>query len=167
MCPQFVRFSSVIRRATLCDNTYKLDAPSHYASKPHTIGVMVNISAIRKSNAKVDSSSAPRVAVFVGGTAGIGKLTLAELAALGTSFRAYVIGRKVSKASFATVRDDLQQANQNAEIVWIDGEVSLLSEVKRICSYIKTLEKNVDLLFMTTGYAPLGGRQSKYNCCCS
>jgi NADP-dependent 3-hydroxy acid dehydrogenase YdfG len=128
---------------------------------------MVKISTIQESNAKIDSSSTPRVAVFVGGTAGIGKLTLAELAALGTSFKAYVIGRGRSKASFVTFRDELQQANQNAEIVWIDGEVSLLSEVKRICSYIKTLEKSVDLLFMTTGYAPFGGRQSRCQSCYS
>jgi NAD(P)-dependent dehydrogenase (short-subunit alcohol dehydrogenase family) len=116
---------------------------------------MVNISTIRKSNAQIDSSSTPRVAVFVGGTAGIGKLTLTEIVALGTSFKAYVIG------------DELQQANPNAKIIWIDGEVSLLSEVKRICSHIKTLEGSVDLLFMTAGYAPLGGRQSMCKPCCS
>jgi NAD(P)-dependent dehydrogenase (short-subunit alcohol dehydrogenase family) len=128
---------------------------------------MVNISTIRKSNAQIDSSSTPRVAVFVGGTAGIGKLTLTEIVALGTSFKAYVIGRKGSKESFTLVRDELQQANPNAKIIWIDGEVSLLSEVKRICSHIKTLEGSVDLLFMTAGYAPLGGRQSMCKPCCS
>jgi NAD(P)-dependent dehydrogenase (short-subunit alcohol dehydrogenase family) len=128
---------------------------------------MVNISTIRKSNAQIDSSSTPRVAVFVGGTAGIGKLTLMELAALGTRFKAYVIGRKGSKESFTIVRDELQQANPNAQIIWIDGEVSLLSEVKRICSHIKTLEASVDLLFMTAGYAPLGGRQSMCEPYCS
>ncbi|KAH7361245.1 hypothetical protein BKA66DRAFT_573592 [Pyrenochaeta sp. MPI-SDFR-AT-0127] len=121
---------------------------------------MVNISSIRKSNKQVDESSAPRVAVFVGGTAGIGKITLAKIADLGIGFKAYVIGRKGSEQSFKSFLEELHQANPNANVIWIEGEVSLLSEAKRVCDYIKTLESTVDLLFMTTGYAPFGGRDN-------
>jgi NAD(P)-dependent dehydrogenase (short-subunit alcohol dehydrogenase family) len=122
---------------------------------------MVNLTQIRASNAQIDEASAPRVAIFVGGTSGIGKLTLGAIAKLGTNFKAYVVGRKESKAAFETFAESLRLANTNADIVWIEGQVSLLFEVKRICDHIKTLESSIDLLFMTTGYAPLGGRQSK------
>ena len=121
---------------------------------------MVNIACIRESNNHIDESSAPRVAVFVGGTAGIGKITIAEIAGLGTSFKAYVIVRKVSADSIKPFFEQLRQANPNANVIMIEGEISLLSEVKRVCDYIKTLETHIDLLFMTTGYAPFGGRQS-------
>jgi NAD(P)-dependent dehydrogenase (short-subunit alcohol dehydrogenase family) len=122
---------------------------------------MVNLTQIRASNTQIDEASAPRVAIFVGGTSGIGKLTLGAIAKLGTNFKAYVVGRKEGKAAFETFAESLRLANPNADIVWIEGQVSLLFEVKRICDHIKTLESSIDLLFMTTGYAPLGGRQSK------
>ncbi|KAF2875856.1 hypothetical protein BDV95DRAFT_562768 [Massariosphaeria phaeospora] len=121
---------------------------------------MVKISLIRQSNSRIDESSAPRVAVFAGGTSGIGKLTLAELAGLGTSFKAYVVGRKESERSFKTFIGDLHQTNPNAEIIWVEGEISLLSEVKRICDHIKTLESRIDLFFLTAGYAPFEGRKN-------
>lgn len=121
---------------------------------------MVNISLIRQSNNQIDESSVPRVAVFVGGTSGIGKITLADIAGLGIGFKAYVIGRKESEQSFKPFLEELHQAKPNANVIWVEGQVSLLSEVKRVCDHIKTLESKVDLLFMTTGYAPFGGRKS-------
>jgi NAD(P)-dependent dehydrogenase (short-subunit alcohol dehydrogenase family) len=122
---------------------------------------MVKFSLIKKSNSQIDGASAPRVAVFVGGTSGVGKLTLGAIAKLGTTFKAYVVGRKESEASFKPFAESLHEANPNAEIVWIEGQVSLLSEAKRVCDHIKTLESSIDLLFMTTGYVPFGGRQSE------
>lgn len=126
---------------------------------------MVNISSIRQSNQHLDTSSVPQVAVFVGGTAGIGKITLAEIAGHGTSFKAYVIVRKASAGSAKQYFEELQKANPNTMVILVEGEISLLSEVKRICDHIKTLESQIDLLFMTTGYAPSGGRQSITSLC--
>lgn len=51
--------------------------------------------------------------------------------------------------------------NAKATLVWIEGEVSLLAEAKRVCEEIKGREERVDLLFMSTGFAPLGGRKSE------
>jgi NAD(P)-dependent dehydrogenase (short-subunit alcohol dehydrogenase family) len=118
---------------------------------------MVKLSQIRASNTQNASSSAPRIALFVGGTSGIGKITLAEIAKLGTDFKAYVIGRKQSERAFKIFSEELPET---ANIVWVEGEASLLSDVKRICDHIKTLESSIDLLFLTTGYAPFGGRES-------
>lgn len=122
---------------------------------------MVNRTSIKTSNSQITQSSVPRVAVFVGGTAGIGKLTLGGLARLGLDFKAYVIGRKESEVSFRPFTEDLQAANPKASIIWVEGEVSLLSEAKRVCDHIKTLETSIDLLFMTPGFAPFNGRKSK------
>jgi hypothetical protein len=122
---------------------------------------MVDRTLITASNAQINEPSAPPVALFVGGTSGIGKLTLGAIAKLGTNFKAYVVGRKESRAAFETFAESLRLANSNVDIVWVEGQVSLLSEVKRICDHIKTLESSIDLLFMTTGYVPLGGRQSR------
>jgi NAD(P)-dependent dehydrogenase (short-subunit alcohol dehydrogenase family) len=121
---------------------------------------MVHLSQIKENNAHIDEESAPRVAVFVGGTSGIGKLTLNAIAGLGTHFKAYVVGRQESEASSKPFIEGLHAANTDASIVWVEGQVSLLSEAKRICDDIKKLETSIDLLFMTTGYVPFGGRQS-------
>ncbi|KAJ4366861.1 hypothetical protein N0V83_007389 [Neocucurbitaria cava] len=121
---------------------------------------MVDISSIRQSNQHLDTSSVPQVAVLVGGTAGIGKITLGEIAGHGTSFKAYVIVRKASAGSAKQYFEELQKANPNTKVILVEGEISLLSEVKRICDHIKTLGSQIDLLFMTTGYAPFGGRQN-------
>jgi NAD(P)-dependent dehydrogenase (short-subunit alcohol dehydrogenase family) len=121
---------------------------------------MPNITTVRQSNALLTPTTIPKTAVFVGGTAGIGKLTLSALAELGFDFKAYVIGRKGSEASFKTHAESLRSKNAHAELIWIEGEVSLLSEAQRICDHITTLETSIDLLFMTTGYAPMGGRNS-------
>ncbi|KAF2110244.1 hypothetical protein BDV96DRAFT_668779 [Lophiotrema nucula] len=93
---------------------------------------MVNLSLIKQSNSRIDESSAPRVAVFVGGTAGIGMLTLAEIAGLKIGFKAYAVGRKESEQSFKNFLGELHQAHTNANVVWVEGQVSLLSEVKRV-----------------------------------
>lgn len=122
---------------------------------------MVHLSKIKESNAQIDEETAPRIAVFVGGTSGIGKITLGAVAKLGTHFKAYVVGRKESKAAFQPFIEELHTANPNASIIWVEGQVTLLSEVKRICDYIKKLETSIDLLFLTTGYVPFFGRESK------
>jgi 2-phosphoglycerate kinase len=46
---------------------------------------MVSYNEIRASNALINDAMAPRIAVFVGGTSGIGKLTIRALVATGAS----------------------------------------------------------------------------------
>jgi NAD(P)-dependent dehydrogenase (short-subunit alcohol dehydrogenase family) len=121
---------------------------------------MVRISQIKENNAQIDEKSAPRVAVFVGGTSGIGKLTLNAITRLGTRFKAYGIGRQESEAAFKPFIEELHLANANASIIWVEGQISLLSEVQRVCDRIKRLEGSIDLLFMTAGYVNFSGRHS-------
>ena len=121
---------------------------------------MVSYKEIQTSNALMNDTTAPHIAVFVGGTSGIGKLTIKALVSTsaGASMRIYLIGRASSEERTRPFIQELQTLNPKAEIIWTEGEVSLLAETHRICKLIQSKESRVDLLFMTTGYAPFGAR---------
>ena len=117
---------------------------------------MVSYKEIQASNELINDTTAPRVAVFVGGTSGIGKLTVRALVATGASVRIYLVGRKSSEERTQAFIQELHAINPKAEVIWTEGEVSLLAETKRVCEAIKSKESSVNLLFLTTGYAPFG-----------
>jgi len=120
---------------------------------------MVSSKEIRASNALINDATGPRVAVFVGGTSGIGKYTVKALVAAGTSMRIYLVGRKSSEERTRAFIQELSGINPKAEVIWTEGEISLLAETKRVCDVIKRKESRVDLLFLTAGYAPFGTRK--------
>lgn len=120
---------------------------------------MVSYTEIQASNALINDATAPQVAVFVGGTSGIGQLTIRALVATRSSVRIYLVGRKSSEKRSSTFIQELHAINPKAEVVWTEGEISLLAETKRVCNIIKHKEARVDLLFLSTGYAPFGPRQ--------
>jgi hypothetical protein len=49
--------------------------------------------------------------------------------------------------------------NPKAEIIWVEGEVSLLADTKTVCEIIKSREHHIDLVFLSTGYAPFTSRK--------
>ncbi|GKT96353.1 short chain dehydrogenase reductase family protein [Colletotrichum tofieldiae] len=112
---------------------------------------MVTIAQVRQSNAQLTEKTIPQTVLFVGGTSGIGKLTLIELISLGLPVKAYIVGRKATEAAMTPFLDDLRQKNPSAELIWVEGEVSLLSETKRICELIKAKESQLDFLCLTAG----------------
>ena len=120
---------------------------------------MVSYTEIQASNVLINDATAPRVAVFVGGTSGIGKFTVRALVATGASVRIYLVGRKSSEERTNAFIQELHAINPQAEVIWTEGEVSLLAETKRVCKVIKSKEPRVDLLFLTAGYAPFGTRR--------
>jgi NAD(P)-dependent dehydrogenase (short-subunit alcohol dehydrogenase family) len=120
---------------------------------------MVSYEEIQASNALINDATAPRVAVFVGGTSGIGKFTVRALVATGASVRIYLVGRKSSEERMHAFIQELHAINPKAEVIWTEGEVALLAETKRVCEAIKSKESRVDLLFLTPGYAPFGTRK--------
>ncbi|KAF3905742.1 hypothetical protein AA313_de0202400 [Arthrobotrys entomopaga] len=119
---------------------------------------MVSYKQILASNALINDETVPRVAVFVGGTSGVGKLTIRALIATGASMRIYIVGRKSAKEITLAFIEEQRTINAKAELIWIEGEVSLLAESQRICLEIKSKEPRIDLLFMSTGYTPFGPR---------
>lgn len=120
---------------------------------------MVSYKEIQASNALINDATAPRVAVFVGGTSGIGKITVRALVATGASVRIYLVGRKSSEERTQAFIQELHVINAKAEVIWTEGEIALLAETKRVCEAIKSKESRVDLLFLTAGYAPFGERK--------
>jgi len=120
---------------------------------------MVTYAEIQASNALINDATAPRVAVFVGATSGIGKLTIKAFIATGASMRIYLIGRKSSEERTNSFIQELHAINLKAEVIWTEGEISLLAETKRVCEVIKTKEPRIDLLFLTAGYTPFTSRR--------
>jgi NAD(P)-dependent dehydrogenase (short-subunit alcohol dehydrogenase family) len=119
---------------------------------------MVTPKEILASNALINDATAPRVSIFASGTSGIGQLTLRALVATGASVRIYIVGRKSSEERTRAFIQELHALNPKAEVIWTEGEIALLADVRRICEAIKAKESRVDLLFLTAGYAPFGPR---------
>ncbi|KAF2000749.1 hypothetical protein P154DRAFT_522343 [Amniculicola lignicola CBS 123094] len=118
---------------------------------------MVSLSTIRAHNASLKSTLPPNlVAVFVGGTSGMGYSTARELVRNTTSPHIYLIGRNQTEAS--RIISELQSINPDSKLNFIKSDVSLLKGVDEACKEIAAKEKKVNLLFMTVGYLTMKGR---------
>jgi hypothetical protein len=117
---------------------------------------MVAIEDVRASNANLKSFPANLVAIFVGGTSGIGLYTARELVRNTTSPHIYLVGRNQTEAS--KIIEELKTINSSSEVSFIQKDVSLLKNVDEACQEIKAKEKQVNLLFMTCGYVVFTGR---------
>ncbi|KAF5612771.1 short chain dehydrogenase reductase family [Fusarium sp. NRRL 25303] len=115
------------------------------------------LAQIKASNAQLTEATTPRTAVFIGTTDGIGKSALAALVSHGFPLKAYIIGR--DQARDQSLLAELYTINNKIEIVYLKGQISLMSEVVRLTSYILEKEKKIDLLFHSAGFLPLLGRQ--------
>lgn len=120
---------------------------------------MVTYKQVQSSNSLLTSSTIPRISLFAGGTSGIGKYTLTALVSASVGhdpIRIYLVGRKSSRPATEEFISSLRLINPDAEIIFLEGEISLLSETKRVCSIIKSKESSLDLLFLSAGFAPFG-----------
>ena len=117
---------------------------------------MVSLKHIQQANASL--SPKPKTAVFVGATSGIG---LAAIEALLTSIpgcRVFIVGRSQSK--FANSLSRLQGADTQADITFIEAQISLLKEVKRVCAVILEQTSSLDILWLSQGGLGLREGQS-------
>lgn len=117
---------------------------------------MVSISEAKASNSRLSENTAPQTAVFIGGTDGIGKATLTRLVATKLPIKVYVIGRNGEKQKLFL--DELRKSNDKADIVWLEGQISLLADTKRLCDIIKGRETSIDILYMSPGFITKGER---------
>ena len=120
---------------------------------------MVAISAIREANDTLGSRAPGHVSVFVGATQGIGAGTLRELVKHLNAPKVYLLGR--SKARCASQLVQLRELNPKASILFIETEVSLLSNVDAACSDISAQESTLDLLYLSPGGLTFGGPDCK------
>ena len=122
-----------------------------------TVHNMTPLTGVRASNKQLTAVTVPQVAVFVGATAGIGKGALTELISTGFPVKAYIIGR--DEAAFEPALSELRASYSSATLVFLQGEISLLAEAKRLTDIILRREGYIDLLFLSAGFLPFLGRQ--------
>ncbi|OAA53197.1 NAD(P)-binding domain protein [Cordyceps fumosorosea ARSEF 2679] len=111
---------------------------------------MVAYSVVRDSNMLI-ANSLPEglVAVFVGGTSGIGEYTLKELARAARKPRIYILGR--SQTSFDRIAADCKQINPEGRYSFVQGDISLLRNVDRLCHKVQEQESAINIVFWSAG----------------
>ncbi len=69
-----------------------------------------------------------------------------------------MVGRKETVVAANAFLDGLRAAAPGVELIWIEGEVALLADVKRICGELAGRETALDMLYLSAGYVPFSGR---------
>jgi NAD(P)-dependent dehydrogenase (short-subunit alcohol dehydrogenase family) len=111
---------------------------------------MVSLSQIQASNTFISSTFPTRlVALFVGGTSGIGEITLKKFAQYSHQPRAYFIGR--SHAAAERIVAECKTLNPGGEYIFVQADVSLIRVVDTVCDEIRAKEDILNLLFMSQG----------------
>lgn len=111
---------------------------------------MVALSEVIESNERI-STALPDglVAVFVGGTSGIGEYTVKALAKYARQPRIYIVGR--SQEAGDRIIGECRQLSPGGKYEFIKADVSLLKSVDDVCRQIKEKETAINLLFESQG----------------
>ncbi|BCR98071.1 uncharacterized protein AKAW2_31390A [Aspergillus luchuensis] len=117
---------------------------------------MVAISEVRGQLPNIKNLGSGLVAVFVGGTSGIGLSTAREFTRYATAPHIYLIGRNEAQAS--EIISELRAVNQSATVDFIKSDISLLKNVDTTCREIAQKESQVNLLFLSAGILTTQGR---------
>lgn len=116
---------------------------------------MVSHPTIQTSNAQIPTALPPNlVAIFVGGTSGIGEYTARQFAQHATAPRLYIVGRSQEAAD--RIIKHMKATNKEGEYLFIKTDTSLIKNVDEVCEEIKRREKVVNVLCLSTGGMVLG-----------
>lgn len=107
------------------------------------------LAQIRGWNATLKTARSELVALFVGGTGGIGRSTALKLASTIDLPTIYIIGR--NEVAGAEVVKELKEANENGLYTFIPADVSHLRNVDEVCQALKSKVRALDLLFLSSG----------------
>ena len=130
----------------------------------------IPLDVVRSANAALVVKQS-LVAVFAGGTSGIGEYTIRALAGhcskTGKGLRLYIVGRNAQAAN--SITSDCQKLCPNDRFQFVKADdLSLIKEVDRCCDEITKLEQKesdgparVDLLVMSHADLHFGGRRGK------
>lgn len=118
---------------------------------------MVAIQAIRESNARIAELPAGLVALFLGGTSGIGQSALIQLAQHAVKPRIYIAARRASATT--KLLEELRSKNPEGTYTVIEKDVSLICETDDVVEFVRARETKLDLLFESVGFISLVGRQ--------
>ncbi|TVY81233.1 Oxidoreductase andH [Lachnellula suecica] len=121
---------------------------------------MVSLDAIRASNKRITSALPPGlVAVFAGGTSGIGETSLKQFVQNANQPRVYFIGR--SQEAGDRITAELKVINSGGTYTFTKSDTSLLANVDEVCREIKSKEPVINLLFLTIGALIFGTGSQK------
>lgn len=136
---------------------------------------MVRIDTVRESNAQAKGLE-DTVAIFLGGTGGIGESTAKELFIRTTRPRAYIIGRfetfhsvphdvkteadmvRRSEERGNRICNELHELNPEGKAIFMQRDISLLRNVDELCAELREREPKIHWLFLTAGFMTLRGR---------
>ena len=111
---------------------------------------MVALTDVQSSNSRIASALPPAlVAIFVGATSGIGETSLKQFAKHARQPHVYFIGR--SQEAGDRILAECKALNSEGEYIFIKADTSLIFNVDDVCRDIKSKEKAVNLLFLSTG----------------
>ena len=130
---------------------------------------MVQLETVRSANATLVQKQ-PLVAVFSGGTSGIGEYTLKALATdhgeSGKGLRIYLVGRNATAAT--RIFSECRETCPKGEYEFVQAnDLSLIKDVDRCCDTIITMERErsgsdqarIDLLYMSHADLHFGVRR--------
>lgn len=119
---------------------------------------MVNKSEILSSNEKVAQQHLKsRVAVFMGATTGIGASTLNQMVTMLEDSTFYVLGRNPADIAGRLEQLRATASKRGNRIIFIETQVSYISNIDNACNQILAAETKVDYLCMSPGGMPFGG----------
>lgn len=107
------------------------------------------LTQVREWNSSLKSTHSDFVALFVGGTSGIGKHTAIKLTSFIPNPSIYIVGR--NEAAGAQVLEELKAANPNGSYAFIPADTSDLRNVDKACQELSKHTHTLDLLFLSTG----------------
>lgn len=111
---------------------------------------MVPLPQILESNASIPSTLPPGlVAVFVGGTSGVGETAVKQFAKHAVKPKIYIVGRSQEAADRIIL--ECKKLNDGGAYVFLKSDLSLLKNVDAISEEIKKREQYVNLLVLSTG----------------
>lgn len=122
---------------------------------------MVSIEVIESSNDRIRYTlQAGLVAVFVGGTNGIGETTVRQFAKHAVQPRVYIVGR--SQAAGDRIVAECRALNPEGTFLFLKRETSLMRNVDEICKELASKEEVINLLLLTVGTLQVGMSESAY-----
>lgn len=111
---------------------------------------MVSLDIIDSSNDRIRSTlKAGLVAVFVGGTNGVGATTVRQFAKYAAQPRVYIVGR--SQEAGDRITAECKELNPEGTFVFLKHETSLMRNVDEICHELASRVQVINLLFLTVG----------------
>lgn len=134
---------------------------------------MVSIDVVRSANAALVKTE-PFVAVVAGGTSGIGKNTVIELARTfgdqGAELRVYIVGRNEGAAKDLIA--ECERICPAGTFRFVGADLSLIREVDKVCASISKTEDDIakskgkvakiDFLVLCQGLLSFGGREGLF-----